>query len=422
MHIILLIAYGLLLSVAVVRIPFIKKSQIKPIFLLIFFWLRCITSFIHNIIAWRFYPNHGDIWDFFETGKQMKNVLLHAPETFMPQYFGSYQASLTGAALWNEISFRLIAVINMVLNFFSFDNFYVNSLLFSFLIFIGSIALYRVFIKAFHGQLVCALVTLILPSTLFFTACIHKDGVLYMLLGLFLWCWQKQLHSRFTVRGAITCALLFGGILFTRVNLVFGLLPALIMWTLTVKTTYKTWMNVVITTSLMLLLLFITGIVHPAYNFFTAISQRQHEFYYLQGKSRIFIPLLQPNAWSFLQALPYAVINGFFQPLPGQGGQVIYNSFSGELLLMWLIIIMALYYSIRHKTFGSISGFGWFCLLLSAIQLLLIGYIVPFIGAIIRYRSLFLPFLAAIALYQLRQTKIYGKADEWLKKLYKTSN
>jgi hypothetical protein len=422
MHIILLIAYGLLLSVAVVRIPFIKKSQIKPVYLLIFFWLRCITSFIHNIIAWRFYPNHGDIWNYFETGTQMKNALLHAPETFMPQFFGSYQASLSGAAFWSEISLRLIAAINMVLNFFSFDNFYINSLLFSFFIFIGSIALYRVFIKAFSGQLVCALTTLILPSALFFTACIHKDGLLYMLLGLFLWCWQKQLHSRFTVRGVITCALLFGGILLTRANMVFGLLPGVIMWTLTLETTNKTWKNVLIATSLVFLFIFTAGIAHPAYNFFTIISQRQHEFYYLQGKSRVFIPLLQPSAWSFLQALPFAVINGFFQPLPGQGGQVIYNAFSGELLLIWFFIIMAVYYTIRHKAFGTISGFGWFCLLLTATQLLLIGYIVPFIGAIIRYRSLFLPFLAAMALYQLRQTKIFEKADEWLKKTYKTSH
>lgn len=422
MHLILFIAYSLLLSAAVVRIPFIKKSQIKPVYLLIFFWLRCITSFIHNVIAYRFYPNHGDIWDFFETGKQMKYALLHAPETFIPQYLGSYQASLSGSALWSEMSFRLIAAVNMVLNFFSFDNFYINSLLFSFLIFIGSIALYRVFIKAFQGQLLCALVTLALPSTLFFTACIHKDGVLYMLLGVFLWCWQKQLHNRFTVRGLITCALLFAGILFTRVNLVFGLLPGLIMWTLTVETTYKAWKNVLLATFLVLLFIFTAGIANPAYNFFTTISQRQHEFYFLQGKSRIFMPLLQPNAWSFLQALPFAVINGFFQPLPGQGGQAIYNAFSAELLLIWLTMIMALYYSIRYKAFETISGFGWFCLILVATQLLLIGYSVPFIGAIIRYRSPFLPFVAAIGLYQLRQTKIFEKAQVWLKKVYQTSN
>lgn len=423
MHIILLIAYGILLSVLIIRIPFVRKSNIKPAYLLIFFWLRCITAWIHNVIAYRYYPGHGDIWSYFEFGKQMKADLLHSPAGFMQQFFqlGKY-LQFEGIDLWNEISFRLIAILNVVLNLFSFDNIYINSLLFSFFIFIGSIALYRVFIKAFAAQLLCAYTALLLPSTLFFTACTHKDGVLYLLLGFFLYYWQKQLHNGFTARALITSALLFAGIMMIRINMVFGLLPGIVIWTLAVKTQWKTWVILLTTTLSFLLLAFVAGTVNAAYNFFNIISERQHDFYYMQGKSRIFLPLLQPAAISFLHTLPYAVINGFFQPFPGQGGQPIYTAFSAELLFIWAITLMAIYKIIRARSFEKMPGFGWLCLALFTTQLLLIGYVVPFIGAIIRYRSLFLPFVVALALYYLRHTKLYLKAEQLLKKTNQSCN
>jgi hypothetical protein len=83
---------------------------------------------------------------------------------------------------------------------------------------------------------------------------------------------------------------------------------------------------------------------------------------------------------------------------------------------------MAVYNTLRHRSFEKMPGFGWFCIMLITTQFLLIGYVVPFIGAIIRYRSLFLPFLTTLALYYLRHTKFFFKAEQWLKKTYEAYN
>ena len=422
MHILLLIAYSFLLSLAVVRIPFIKKSNIRPVYLLVFFWLRCIAAWVHNAIAWRYYPNHGDIWDFFETGKWMKTQLLQG-QLWQQFYQGSRHLQLNDA-IRGEISFRTLSALNMVLDFLSFDNFYINTLLFSFLVFMGSIALYRVFKQAFANHHLCALAALLLPGTLFFTACIHKEGLIYLLLGFFLLCWQRQLKKGFTITGSITCLVVFVAMVVLRSNLLLGLVPGVFMWTMTEKTTLGNKLNLLITLGLVAAAIMAAASISQHYNLFTIIINRQHEFDDLQGKSRLFLPLLQPGFRSFLSTLPYAIVNGFFEPLPGNAGQPVYIIFSIEVLLIWIMVLIAIYHILRRNPNLSppAPGFGWFCTLLAISQLLLIGYVIPFAGAIVRYRSLYLPFLLAPAIYCLRSTAVYMNIENRLRGLLDLSN
>jgi hypothetical protein len=140
-----------------------------------------------------------------------------------------------------------------------------------------------------------------------------------------------------------------------------------------------------------------------------ALSSRQHEYQSLTGNSRIPLPLLEPTWNSLCQVLPDALFNGLFQPIPGAGGQKIYLFFSLELYAIWIIVMIALYFRFIHKTTAPFRSnpspskptslsprhFSIACLLLAIPGMLLIGYIIPFVGAIVRYRSIYLPFLLA---------------------------
>ncbi len=46
--------------------------------------------------------------------------------------------------------------------------------------------------------------------------------------------------------------------------------------------------------------------------------------------------------------------------------------------------------------------------------MLIIGFIVPFAGAIIRYRSIYLPFLVAPFLHRLAPVSLSEKINHWL--------
>src|SRR5258708_1087520 len=158
MHILLFILYGIVLCFLICRMPFFRKSGIRSGWLLFFFGFHVLVGCLHNIIAYRFYPNHGDIWRFFENSFVTRHELLTDFNTF-----------LADNSTWAYMSHNVIIMIQMVLNWLSFDDLYINTLLFSFPVFLGSVALVRVFRDRFPGDPLTALSVLLLPSPLFWT-------------------------------------------------------------------------------------------------------------------------------------------------------------------------------------------------------------------------------------------------------------
>jgi hypothetical protein len=163
------------------------------------------------------------------------------------------------------------------------------------------------------------------------------------------------------------------------------------------------------------------------------LSHFQGEFLQLEGHSRLYLPALDGSWNNVWPLLPVAILNGLFEPLPGSGGQRIYLAFSVELLLIWTVVLAAIPVLLDHRAGPSSiansykafahgwrfwyrshphapshsrvlslpSAFSRCCLVFSLQGMLLIGAIVPFAGAIVRYRSLDLPFLLAPVLHSL---------------------
>lgn len=428
-HIILFIVYGGLLSAGVYHLPFFKRSGIRPSLLLLLFWFRVLAGLVHNWAAWHYYPNHGDVWLYFNESVELKYYLLHNPQHFLDSHIlgGSLTAVGESSSFWSFLSYKLIFDVNVLLDFLSFNNLYINTLLFAFPVFISSLFLYRLFTLQFSGDHLAAFAALIIPSTLYWTACIHKEGYLFLFLGPLLWYWTKKL-DHVTMMNTLYCALLSVSVFLFRNTLVFSLAPALVLWTkayfmigAAVSPPGDTAGNgkimrrlALYTIAMVVLLLTLSVMAGGAFDVFHMVSERQQAFNQLQGGSRIYFPVLQPTFNSFLQALPFAVLNGFFQPLPGVGGQFIYNAFFLEMAVIWTLVVMAAGRYLLHPPRRPLSPFTLFCLVFALMGFLQTGYTIPFAGSIIRYRSLFLPFLLAPFLHGLRHQKAFKKAGQWL--------
>lgn len=454
MHLLLFILYSLVCLYALTRIPFFRNSGIRPGILLTYFGLRVTVGCLHNWIAYRYYPNHGDVWRFFN------NSLVQRRELFT-----DLNAFLRDNSTLAYLSHNVIEWMHMLLNFLSFDNLYINTLLFSFLALGGIIALFRVFRIRFGEDPLTACCVLLLPSTLFWTSCIHTEGLEYALLGWLFYYLDRLLRrpvagdsaprpTRPFTRPVLGCLCLFALAVFFRPALLVSLLPAIFFWILTEKVFFskqyealsqplarpvsrrvpKLLLPATTVALLLLLPLCIPSVSTAILHYFCS---RQSEFQLLTGNSRIYLPVLEPSWTSFGRIFPIAALNGLFQPLPGSGGQSIYKVFSIELILLWLIIIYSLLRliwparSALHPSLpGSIhrdsspcfppaptfSSFGISCLIFSLSGMLLIGYIIPFVGSIIRYRSIYLPFLLAPFLHTLRSLHITAILNKWLKK------
>lgn len=454
MHILLFIFYSAILCYAIQRIPFFRNSRIRPRMLLLLFGLRVACGCLHNLIAYRFFPNHGDIWAFFRTSFVTRQEL-----------FTDFHRFLADNSTWAYMPYNTLMFIHVLFNFLSFDNLYINTLFFSFFVFWGNIALFRFFRDIFNNSLLCGCCTLFIPSTLFWTSCIHKEGLLYLVLGFFYYHLYKGIRNGWNTKKVLVCLLLFCIAAFFRGNMIVTLLPALALWVLwLLKEKKGSGKPVKIVIGALLGTVLILFIVRPAVfpGILSLISERQRLFQALEGNSRIHLPLLEPTLGSFLHALPVAVLNGFFQPLPGIGGQLIYLAFSIELILVWLVVIYSLYWWLSNRSASNLrsdgrlpsnpgfrsgqdprsasdfrsggrlpsdrglrsgdgpqsasglTGFGLSCLLFSFCGMLLIGYTIPFAGTIVRYRSIYLPFLLTPYIYILRHQPLFEKLNYWL--------
>jgi hypothetical protein len=198
----------------------------------------------------------------------------------------------------------------------------------------------------------------------------------------------------------------------TRANALLTLLPAMLLLFLTEKQRLARGVSIVIT----LLAAIITGLLVNVFmngQLLEAICERQHDFQSLAGGSRLYLPLLSPTAGSFAAVFPIALLNGFFQPLPGAGGKLIYTAFAAELLLIWAVAAFGCWLLFRKKN-NALSNFDSASLFFALGAMIIIGYMVPFAGAIIRYRSIYLPFLLAPFLHILSPVKWVQSANAWL--------
>ncbi|MEP7278161.1 MAG: hypothetical protein ABI813_05940 [Bacteroidota bacterium] len=411
MHIALFILYFLLLCLAITRMRFFNAS-IKPLYLVGLFGIHVALGCVHTWIAFRFYPGHGDIWVFFKESNHLRQQLLADPARFFRDVFsaGAFNLLDTNQPLL-DVQYKTLQYINLALNTISFNNLYINTLLFSFPAFGGTMALFKIFYKLF-GSPLPAFCVLLLPSVLFWTTVVYKDGVFYMALGFFLYYLLQPGGVWF--RKWILLLIFFVLMVISRANALLSLLPALLFFILAEKKSMGKVLAFVITVATLILGVVVFNAWLPD-GVLTSIAERQKDFQSLTGGSRIYLPLLEPTPGGFLAVFPTALVNGFFQPLPGQGGKIIYTAFSAELLAVWAIVLFAGLLAARKKM-ARPGNFGLACLLFALPGMIMIGYMVPFAGAIIRYRSIYLPFLLAPFIHIICRYPVPAvqRVNEWL--------
>jgi hypothetical protein len=449
MHVLLLIVYGALASLGIWKIPFLRNCGIRPGWLWLLFVFHVLTGWVHNWIAYRYFPEHGDIWNYFSLSFLYRHRLL-----------SEFHLFLSDNSTWTYITHNGIVFIQMLLDLLSLDDMNINTLLFAFPVFMGNVALFRVFRRWFPDDSLAATTVFWLPSVLFWTSCIYREGMLYMLLG-FLFFQLDRFFTRpavplqtstppaiasadtdilqFTVnckmsnsatpfppspkllRPIVYAILIFLLIAYFRLAVAVVLIPAVLVWGGALLPRRVDWTIGAAVLIVIALTLAIPGLRDPLLR---SVSTEQASFQVLEGHSRLPLPALDGGLASVWRAFPSAVRNSLFEPLPGSGGQPLYLAFSVELLVIWIIVLLAgirslrLAYPARNPRSRRLStathAFPAACLLFALAGMLTIGFFVPFAGTIIRYRSIYLPFLLAPAIHTLRQVPAIQALNRWL--------
>jgi hypothetical protein len=297
-------------------------------------------------------------------------------------------------SFWNNLRTNLILKMLSIFNIFSFKSFLINTLFFNFLVFFGFVALYKVFIKIFPASFYQLIICIFLfPSALFFSSEIHRDGLILLSIGMVIYHLFFILNEHKFSWKKISIITLFLLLIFLLRNFVFiTLIPPLISWILSKKFPKRAFICFVSVYVFSTIIFFCSGFISSRANLPQYVSSRQQSFIEIgkMGASTININPLYPNFKSFLMNAPQALDHALFRPYLSKIGSVQYLPFALEVFIIEILFLIFLFFRKKNISIDPLIYFGIF---FSLTMLLITGYTVPIIGAIVRYRSIYLIFL-----------------------------
>jgi hypothetical protein len=394
-------AYLLLFSWLVTKVGFFKKAGLSSTTLIILFLIKVLAGIFYGWLG-VYYGKQlqmVDTWYFHSNSLKEYQLLMDHPWDFFTSLFHNryeegFSKFLTSKdSWWNDVKYIFFDKLLALFNLFSFGNYYINVIFYSLITLFGPVAIYRILKETFpKRERVLLIAVFLVPSFIFWNSGIHKDGLVFLsfaLLSYHFYFGFKQ--GRFPAERLSVIALAFI-LLIVRSFVLVVLLPALFAWYLSLKSRYKSIYVFGGVYALFTIIFFTLHYIYPKANLMQAVASRQQEFMSLHGNSSIQVRPLEPTFSGFVKNAPQALSNTLLRPAPSD----VHHTFSLlaciETMLFIALFIVFLFF---RKKEDNLTPYLLYSFLLGVSMLLMIGYTVNILGAIVRYRSIAIPFLLA---------------------------
>lgn len=359
--------------------------------LAIFAGLKIAAACAYGYLFKHYYGG-DDTWALhFESIKEFHALQQHPLHFFaeLGPGFAYNKTGSIGAAIpyWlHHLEDNLLPRLLALINFISRGNYYINATLFSLLLFWGPFLIYRLFCSRFPGRRKLILFFCFLyPPALFWLSGIRADGLIFLFFAVVLSqtsAWLKL--KRPVMLWWLVLALI--GVLIFRPYMLILLLPALTAWIWTEKKQISLLKPFLVIYGLGVIFFFANVFLAPGRGLSGMIKAKQDAFMSLHGNTRFELTPLNNQPGSYVKAFPQAFLNSFCRPYPWEASGMLQWFTSAAVLFFWLILILFCFKR-RYDWRTLLSDSFLLSLLFFSVSLyLIIGYIVPFPGAIVRYK------------------------------------
>jgi hypothetical protein len=393
-------AYLVLFAWLVTKIKFFNRTNLNNSQLIILFLLKVLAGIFYGWIG-IYYGTHAqmqDTWRFHHDSVQEYNLIFTDPHEyfvnlFRDPYNGGVMKFFEGKdSYWNDLKGNFFVKILSIFNIFSFGRYFINVIFYSFITLFGPIAIYRVMTDVFPGKKIQAIVaTFLIPSFLYWSSGLHKEGLIFLgfaLVTYYVYFGLKK--NRFSIASILFILLGMLLVLILRNFLIVILVPAVLTWILAAKFAKRPLLVFAACYTMFLVVFFTAKIFNSDLDFPQAVVTKQNEFTALHGSSSVPMRKLEPNFQSFMMNGPQAISLSIIRPYPGDVHHILSLAAATEINFLLLVFIAFLF---LRKNGSRSRVFIYFCLFFSFSVLMAIGYSVNNLGAIVRYRSIILPFL-----------------------------
>jgi hypothetical protein len=385
----------LVISWVILRINKRFSRPLPASWLLIAFVSKVVAGISYGYLMQKMYPNN-DTWIYFSESLREYQTLIHDPLSFfrsampsidhftVPDFFSSEGAN------WKNAGDRLVIKLLALCNLFSAGNYYVDVTLFNIFSFAGLYLIWQVTGRILRGNpLFQFLVLFFFPGFLFWGSGIHKDGLIICCIGLIIYAIRKLMVLGPAWKWRLVGLMAFFVLFLLRNAVIILLLPAILAWWLAERKKEKSFQIFCIVFASTLILFFLSAWLPDKFNLPLRMAQRQHAFLQLSGNSELPLKTLQPNAGSYISVFPRALNHSFLRPYPTELKNPLYWFAFMEMVVLFVIVF--LYFASKPKNWKKLidEPYSLFLLFFSISSCILIGYIVPFTGAIVRYKAMY---------------------------------
>jgi hypothetical protein len=392
----------LLLFLVIGNKRFFKSDSISKQVLLIGFALKAFSAVLFGYFYKSGMLTGGDTYLYFDDGNiaysavktdvftYLKLVIGSNDFTPVPKYLLPYTTEMH---FWFDSSNYFLVRLNAFIRLFSLGVYNVHAIVFAFLSFIGTYNLYLFFENKVISKKLLQFILFGIPSIVFWTSGIHKEAIVIFALGTILYNLDEIIKSNYTKRNIFFA--IFGLIVlgYIRIYLLAFLLPlmsAMILYKRFAlrETSLKIFLGCIVFFVGILLMI---DMFTPHLSFMHVLLERRAFFLNSPGNMSFQVEGIPHNINGLIILLWEAVTNPFIRPLPNDCNVFLSYIASFETIVL-LLVFMGLLVTVNIKSVYT-NPYAMFSILFGFSTLFLIGLIVNNSGAIVRYRSVAIPFI-----------------------------
>ena len=369
-----------------------KKDALSFPQILFFFACKIIAGEVYGYIFKRFY--HGDdTWALNNDSILQYKRLLQSPLQFIKDVFSDTPVPENDefhhfASYLETLEYAIVTKTMAIFNLISQGNYYINVVFFNFLGFFGVYFFYKLLAAQLDKQHLhlAAIVLFLFPPALFWLSGIRTEGLLLLFTGILLYLFNRWMKEK-KIIDALVCLSCFGMAVILRNGFAVLIVPPLIAWWVVHAYKTRTSTTFLVTYAICIFAAVAGSFLLPAnLNVFSIIALRQHEFMGLQGNTRFALTPLTANPLSFIKVLPESLLNTFIRPFMWEAKGLL-QWFSSIENIVVLMLLIASFINIKRSENGlRNASLAWVLLVTGLCNYIVIGCIVPFPGAIVRYK------------------------------------
>lgn len=417
----------LLLVFILLKWKFIRSTGINSKTILSLFGIKILFSFTIFWIYKYYYlnTNTADIFKYFEDAKVLNHYIFkNSPLDYLKFIFGFHVDSpdIQEAILHTKHWVKLVEInalndnqtiirLHAILLLFSNGYFHIHTLIFCFISFIGCIFLFKFFKILFPQENTKLIVGIFLiPSVLFWSSGVLKESILIFGIGIFVYHWCKIIYKY--PKPLLSIILIVGSlylIMILKSYVIIAMIPSLISWFIIQRGKLKYFLpTFIFIHTAFIIILFQANNFVPSFNFMEHLIFKQNDFICvaneMHAQSKIDLPLIDHTYNSLINSIPNAIYNVFYQPeFKSISSSMQFLAFLENIAILLLIGMSIFFFKKPAKNQRIVV---WFTLFYTLFLSILIGWVVPISGAIVRYKIPFLPFLVVCLLICINTKKI----------------